>query len=342
MGISNWRRLIPLVLLLGVVGANASVSAGELDDVQGRGAVRCGVDDNRPGFAVLDVSGTWAGFDVDYCRAIAAAVLGKSSAVEIVPVSAKDRFRALQSGKIDVLFRDTAWTMARDTSLGLVFAGANFYDGRGLMVPKSLGVDSALQLTGAKVCVESGSESEGAVATFFSAHNMAYTPVPVANDAEQMAAYASGECNVYSGVLTALYATRLSMPTAADHVILPELLSKEPLGPIILQSDARWFSLVRWVHFALLDAEELGVTRGNVDQMRQNGSAEVRLLLGAEGGLGKDIGVANDWAAKAIAAVGNYGEIFERNVGRDSPLNMPRGLNALWTEGGIQFAPPVH
>lgn len=339
---SIWRALFPLALSLVAAGLAAPASAGVLDDVKARGAVRCGVDEHRPGFAVLDVSGTWSGFDIDYCRAIAAAALGRSAAVEIVPVSAKDRFRALQQGKIDVLFRDTAWTMARDTSLGLVFTGVTFYDGRGLMVPKSLGVDSALQLTGAKVCVESGSESEGAVAAYFTAHNMAYTPVPVADDAAQRAAYADGACNVYSGVLTALYVVRASLPASADQVILPELLSKEPLGPIVLQNDARWFALVRWVHYALLDAEELGVTRDNVDAMRQDGSAEVRLLLGAEGGLGKDIGVSNDWAAKAIAAVGNYGELFERNVGMESPLKMSRGLNALWTNGGLQFAPPIH
>lgn len=336
------HTLISFVALLTIGLGLSPVHASVLDDVKDRGMLRCGVDAHRPGFAAADADGAWSGFDVDYCRAIAAAVLGDGKLVQFVPVTSKDRFRAVQSGEIDVLFRDTAWTMARDTALGLMFAGMTFLDGEGFMVPRALGIDSALQMTGAKVCVETGSEAEAAVDAYFKAHSMAYTPVAVANGEAERAAYSTGRCNALTGLVSALHATRLGLAKPEDHVVLPELLSKEPLGPVVLQGDDRWFAVVRWVHFALLDAEELGVTQDNVAAMAAKGDADVRLLLGAEGGLGKDAGLPNTWAAAAIAAVGNYGEVFERNLGMGSALKMPRGLNALWTNGGIQFAPPIH
>jgi len=330
------------VLALGALNlATAVAHAGILDDVKSRKALQCGVDPGLPGFAAVDDQKQWSGFDIDYCRAIAAAVLGDATAVTFVPLTAKERFKALQSGAIDVLIRDTAWTMARDTSFGLTFTGVNYYNGQGFMVPKALGVDSALQLTGADVCIETGSATEVAVTAYFKAHGMSHTAVPVENDEKQKAAYESGLCNVYTGDTVSLYGARLGLAKPDDNVVLPEVLSKEPYGPVVLQSDYRWVAVVKWVHFALVNAEELAVTSQNVDAMKTSDDGDVRQLLGAEGMLGKGIGLQNDWAANAIKAVGNYGEIFERNLGAGSKLQIPRGFNALWTNGGIQFAPPI-
>jgi general L-amino acid transport system substrate-binding protein len=327
--------------LLALPVAGASAEAGILDQVKQRKVLQCGVDPGLPGFAVVDDQKQWSGFDVDYCRAIAAAVLGDGKAVAFVPLTARERFTALQTGAVDVLIRDTAWTMGRDTAFGVSFAGVNYYGGQGFMVPKSLGVDSALQLTGANVCIETGSATEIAVTAYFKAHAMSYNPVSVKDDERQKDAYESGLCNVYTGDTVALHGARLALAKPDDSIVLPELLSKEPYGPVTLQSDFRWLDVVKWVHFALLDAEELGVTAANVDAMKASDNADVRQLLGAEGSLGKAVGLDNAWAANAIKAVGNYGEIFERNLGAGSKLQIPRGLNALWTNGGIQFAPPI-
>ena len=332
--------LLPLVVGAFELAA-AHAGASTLDDVKTRGALRCGIDPSLPGFAQVDSQNRWSGFDVDYCRAIAAAVLGSGTAVEFVPLTAKQRFRAVRTGQVDVLIRDTGWTMARDTTYGLSFVGVNFYNGYGFMVPKLLGVASALELTGAKVCVETGSEAEVVVAAYFKAHNMTYTPVPVQNDSRQEAAYLSGLCNAYTGDTVGLSTARLGLDVPNDHVVLPEILSKEPYGPAVRQNDYGWFAVVKWVHFALLDAEELGITSANVDAMKAREDADVRQLLGSEGAFGEGIGLSNDWAANAIKAVGNYGEIFERNLGAGSRLHMARGLNALWIDGGIQFAPPI-
>lgn len=317
--------------------AHASI----LDDVKQRGALQCGVDPGLAGFAVADDQNEWSGFDIDYCRAIAAAVLGDPKKVKFVPLTAKQRFKALQAGEVDVLIRDTAWTMARDTSFGLTFAGVSYYNGQGFMVPKTLGVASALELTGAKVCLEPGSAAEVAATAYFKAHSMTFATVPVEDDEKQKAAYVAGLCNVYTGDAATLYATRLGLPAPEDNMVLPEILSKEPYGPAVLQQDYRWFTVVKWVHFALLDAEELGVTANNVDAMKTSDNADVRQLLGTEGSFGQGMGLKNDWAANAIKAVGNYGEIFDRNLGAGSKLGIARGLNALWTAGGIQFAPPI-
>lgn len=335
-------RSVPFIaaLALGVLGGSVA-TAGVLDTVKQRKMLQCGVNPGLPGFATVDGQGHWTGFDVDYCRAIAGAVLGDAKAVKFVPLTTKERFKALQTGAVDVLVRDTAWTMARDTSFGLTFAGINYYNGQGFMVPKALGVDSALQLTGANVCVETGSATEIAVTAYFKTHNMSYVAVPVGDDAKQKSAYESGLCNVYTGDTVSLYGARVGLKEPENSIVLPEIVSKEPYGPVVKQGDERWLALVKWVHFALLDAEELDITAENVDAMKDSENGDVRQLLGVEGGLGKAIGLDNAWAANVIRAVGNYGEIFERNLGADSKLQIPRGLNALWTKGGLQFAPAI-
>jgi general L-amino acid transport system substrate-binding protein len=336
---------MPVAVMAALAGAMVSSSvarAGILDDVKARKALNCGVDPGLPGFSVSDDGKNWRGFDVDYCRAISAAVLGDAQAVNFIPISAKQRFNALQSGEIDVLIRDTAWTMARDTTYGLTFAAINYYNGQGFMVPKSLGVDSGLQLTGANVCVESGSAAEIAVATFFQAHAMTYTAIAVADPAKEKEMYESGGCNVYTGDGVTLHAVRLTLAKPDESIVLPDILSKEPYGPLVLQDDPRWFDIVKWVHFALVNAEERGVTSQNIEAMATSTNADVRQLLGQDGDFGKGIGLDNGWAANAIKQVGNYGEIFARNLGDGSPLKIGRGLNELWTKGGLQFAPPIH
>ena len=321
--------------------AAAPVHAGVLEQVRARKSLDCGVDPGLAGFAASDPSGVWHGLDVDYCRAIAAAVLGDPAAVTFTPLTERERFTALQSGQVDVLIRDTAWTMGRDGSFGVTVAGVNYYGGLGFMVPKSLGVDSALQLTGANVCLETGSATEVAVAQYFKTHGMNVVPVAVESGEAERAAYISGHCNVMTGDTIALYGARLALPKPDDNMVLPEIVSKNAYGPVVRASDWRWAAVVRWVHFALVDAEELGVTAANVAVLRANENADVRQLLGVDGSFGKSLGLDNAWAASAVRAVGNYGEIFDRNLGAGSSLKIPRGLNALWTNGGIQYAPPV-
>jgi general L-amino acid transport system substrate-binding protein len=315
--------------------------AGILDNIKARKKLNCGVNPGLVGFAQHDDKGEWSGFDVDYCRAIAAAVLGDPKAVTFVPLTTKERFRELQSGRIDVLIRDTAWTMARDSSFGLMFAGVNFYGGIGFMVPKSLGVDSTLQLSGTRVCVQTGTAAEVAVAKYFKARSIAYTPVSIDTEEAERAAYEAGGCNAIGGDIVGLYEARLSLSTPEDSVVLQDIVAKEPYGPVVLQGDDRWFGVVKWVHFALLNAEELGVTSANAASMRGDPDEDVRNLLGADGEFGKGIGLSNDWALNAIAAVGNYGEVFERNLGSASRLGIARGMNRLWNQGGLQFAPAV-
>ena len=333
--------LVFIAVLAGAAWFSRPAAADTLADVQARKILNCGVDPGLPGFSVSDDGRNWHGFDVDYCRAIAAAVLGDASAVNFVPVSARQRFTMLQAREIDVLIRDTAWTMARDTTYGLNFTGVTYYNGQGFMVPTSLGVNSGLQLTGARVCVESGSAAEVAVAAFFQTRGMTYTAVPVDSAAKQQEAYETDACNVYTGDLVTLHAARLTLAQPDANLVLPDVLSKEAYGPLVIDNDPRWFNIVRWVHFALVNAEELGVTSQNVDTMASGTNAEVRQLLGQDGEFGKGIGLSNDWAAAAIRQAGNYGEIFDRNLGDGSSLKIARGLNELWTNGGLQFAPPV-
>jgi general L-amino acid transport system substrate-binding protein len=326
--------------LIGTAGA-ASAQTKTLDAVKQRGSLSCGVNVGLAGFSQPDDKGNWTGLDVDYCKAIAAAVLGDEKKVKYVPTTAKERFTALQSGEIDVLVRNTTWTMSRDSTLGLAFVGVNYYDGQGFMVKKSLGVKSAKELNGATVCVQTGTTTELNLADYFKVSNMTYKPVVFEKLDETVQAYLAGRCDVYTTDQSGLYSIRVQQPKPDDHVVLPEIISKEPLGPSVRQGDSQWFSIVKWVHYALLNAEELGVTKANVDQMASSTNPDIKRLLGKEGDFGKGIGLDNDWAVKIIKAVGNYGEVFDRNVGSGSRLNIDRGLNKQWNKGGLQYAAPV-
>ena len=282
----------------------------------------------------------WKGLDVDECRAIAAAIFNDPNKVKFLPVNAKDRPTILASGEIDVLIRNTTWTLSRQTA-GMFFTGVNFYDGQGFMVKKELGVDSALKLDGASVCVQQGTTTELNLADYFRTHNMKLEAVVFATDAEATKAYDSGRCDAYTTDASGLYSERLKMSKPDDNIVLPEIISKEPLGPSVRKDDIQWFQIVQWTHYALVTAEELGVTQANVDEKRKSDNPATRRLLGVEGSFGEGLGLTNDWAYRIIKAVGNYGEIFERNVGMGSPIKIRRGLNALWDKGGLQYAPPI-
>ena len=323
-------------LLAGVCGAGA----GTLDTIKARGALICGSNPGLAGFALPDDQGVYRGLDVDLCRAIAAAIFNDPNKVKFLPINAKDRPTILASGEIDVLIRNTTWTMSREIA-GMFFTGINYYDGQGFMVRKKLGVESALKLDGASICVQQGTTTELNLADYFRANNMKFEPVVFATDDETVKAYDSGRCDAYTTDASGLYAERLKLSAPNDHIVLPEIISKEPLGPSVRKDDINWFQIVQWAHFALLTAEELGVTQANVDEKLQSPSPEIRRLLGVEGDFGKNLGLTNDWAYRMIKAVGNYGESFERNVGQGSPIKIRRGLNELWSKGGLQYAPPI-
>jgi general L-amino acid transport system substrate-binding protein len=333
-------KVLTLSILIGLF-ASAPAFASTLESVQAEGVVKCGVNAELPGFGEEDEAGNWSGFDVDYCRAIAAAVFGDPAKVTFIATTSSDRFRQLQSGAIDVLLRNTTWTMSRDTSLNLAFAGVNYYDGQGFMVRRSLGVTSALELSKATVCVQSDTTTELNLADYFQARGMQYTLIIRPTIEEAMATYGREECTAYTGDATALYAIRLKMANPQDHIVLPQVVSKEPLGPTVRQGDEQWLNIVKWTHFALLNAEESGVTSDNVEQMRGSTNANIRRLLGVEGEFGKGLGLSEDWAFNVIRHLGNYGQIFDRNLGSSSPFGISRGLNALWVDGGLQYAPPV-
>ncbi|MGB3718473.1 MAG: amino acid ABC transporter substrate-binding protein [Proteobacteria bacterium] len=338
------RRVIKFGLLSAlVVAISAPAMAQEktLDAVKKRGVLNCAVNVGLPGFSQPDDKGNWTGLDVDYCKAIAAAVLGDPNKVKYIPTTAKERFTALQSGEADVLVRNTTWSLARDSSLGLSFVGVNYYDGQGFMVKKSLGVTSAKELDGATVCVQTGTTTELNLADYFRTNNMKYQPVVFEKAAEIVQAYQAGRCDVFTTDASGLYAERLQMQNPDEHIVLPEIISKEPLGPSVRQGDSQWFTIVKWVHFALVNAEELGITQANVEEMKSSQNPEIRRFVGVEGDFGQGLGLDNDWAVRIIKAVGNYGEIFDRNVGKDSRLKIERGLNALWNQGGLQYAPPI-
>ncbi|WP_319532081.1 amino acid ABC transporter substrate-binding protein [uncultured Cohaesibacter sp.] len=322
------------------MGATAA-SAATLDDVKGKDAVQCGVSQGLPGFSNPDSAGNWTGLDVDFCRAMAAAIFGDDTKAKFSPLSAKERFTALQSGEIDVLPRNTTWTMTRDTSLGLNFVGVNYYDGQGFMIRKSLGVTSALELSGASVCTNTGTTTELNVTDYFRANNMELELVQFEKADEVVQAYDGGRCDVYTTDASGLYAQRLKLTNADDHIVLPEIISKEPLGPVVRQGDDQWFNIAKWVLFAMVNAEELGVTKANVDEMKESTNPSIRRLLGVEGAFGEGIGLSNDWAYNIIKLVGNYGESFDANVGPETPLGIARGVNALWSKGGLMYAPPI-
>lgn len=338
------RLVTPAIGAAIVFAAGAAVAEAQSDTlsaVKQRGALNCGVNPGLPGFGQSDDRGNWRGFDIDYCKAIGAAVLGDASRVRYVPATARERFALLGSGTVDVLLRNTTWTSTRDSSLGLAFVAVTYYDGQGFMVKASRRVSSVKELNGASVCVLGGTTTELNLSSHFTANAMAYKPLIFEKFDEAVQAYLADRCEVYSADESSLYSARVLQARPAEHVVLPELISKEPLGPSVRQGDARWFTIVRWVHFALLNAEELGVTQANVDEMLDSANPEVRRLLGVEGDFGNGLGLDNGFAAKMVKAVGNYGEIFERNVGSDSRLKIARGLNNLWNRGGIQYAPPV-
>ena len=334
-------RRFGTILALAVILAAQSASAETLQTVKDRGILNCGANGTLAGFGLPDAQGNWTGLDVDVCRAVAAAIFNDASKVKFVPLSAKDRFTALQSGEVDVLVRNTTWTLSRDTSLGLNFTGVDYYDGQGFMVHKALKVNSALELNGASVCVQQGTTTELNLADFFRAHNMQLKSVTFATANEAVKAYDAGRCDAYTTDASGLYAERLRLSNPNDHIVLPEIISKEPLGPAVRHGDDQWFDIVKWVLFAMLNAEELNITQNNVDEMVKSGNPEIRRFVGTEGNYGEMLGLSKDWAVRIIKLVGNYGESFERNVGQGSPLKIDRGLNKLWSKGGIQYAPPI-
>jgi general L-amino acid transport system substrate-binding protein len=334
--------------LLASAAAVASVAfvggavAGTLDDVKGAGKLKCGVTTGLAGFGAPDNAGEWHGLDVDLCKAVAAAVFGDASKVEYKPLSAEQRFTALQSGEVDMLARNSTWTLSRDSQLGLDFVAVNYYDGQGFMVKKGLGVASAKELKGATVCVQEGTTTEKNLGDFDRANSLSMQPVKFKENEQARSAYDEGRCDAYTTDASGLAAERTTMKDPSEHVILPEIISKEPLGPVVRHGDDQWADVVKWSHFATLIAEEKGVTQANVgDMMASATDPELRRFLGVEDKMGEGLGLSNDWAVNIIKAVGNYGEIFERNVGLKTPLALARGLNDLWTRGGLQYAPPV-
>jgi general L-amino acid transport system substrate-binding protein len=316
-------------------------TAGTLENVKKDGYLKCGVSTGLPGFAEVGADKKWKGLDVDMCRSVAAAVLGDASKVKIVPLTAKERFTALQSGEVDLLSRNTTWTNTRDASLGLNFTGVNYYDGQGFLVSKKLGVNSAKELDGASVCITAGTTTELNLAEYFNLNGMKYQPITYDTADQVTKGFEAGRCDLITSDASQLYALRTKMKNPNDYKVLPEIISKEPLGPVVRQGDDDWFNVVRWSLFAVKAAEEFGVTSANVDKMAKSAkNPEVKRLLGESGKIGENLKLDAKWAYNIVKQVGNYGESFERNVGKGSPLNIDRGINALWTKGGLQYAPP--
>jgi general L-amino acid transport system substrate-binding protein len=328
-----------LAAILGI--AASAASAQTLNTVKQRGVLNCGSNGTLAGFGLPDSQGRWTGLDVDFCKALAAAIFNDANKVKFVPLTSKDRFTALQSGEVDVLARNTTWTSSRDTSLGLNFTGVNYYDGQGFLVRKSLKLNSALELGDAAVCVQQGTTTELNLADYFRANKMKLKTVTFATATEALKAYDAGRCDAYTTDASGLAGERLRLAQVDDHIVLPEIISKEPLGPAVRHGDDQWFDIVKWTHFAMINAEELGITQANVDEQKKSDNPDVKRLLGSEGKHGEALGLTDDWAYRIIKLVGNYGEVFERNVGQGSPLKIARGLNALWNKGGLQFAPSV-
>jgi general L-amino acid transport system substrate-binding protein len=340
-GAPRRRGLAGLVIGVAALFAAMAASAQTLSVVKARGALVCGVNEGLPGFSNVDPAGRWSGFDVDFCRALAAAIFADPNRVKLVPLSAEARFQALKDGKIDVLSRNSTWTMGREADYGLTFAGVTYYDGQGFMAPRAMKVSSALELDGARVCVLAGTTSIDNVSDYFAANHMTLQVVSLSSLDEMVKTYDSGLCGVATSDLSQLYALRQRLANPRGHVILPDVISKEPLGPVVRQNDPNWVEIVRWVHYAMLDGEELGVGQRTLGQALQSQKPEVMRLVGSAGDFGEELGLSNAWAANVLRAVGNYGESFDRNLGVKSPLAIPRGLNQLWDAGGIQYAPPI-
>ena len=323
------------------LGTASLAAADTLENTLERGAVQCGVSDGLPGFSAPNDQGEWQGLDVDVCRAVAAAIFGDADAVRYISLNAVERFTALQSGEVDLLSRNTTWTTTRDTTLGVNFTGVTFYDGIGFMINRELGVDSVYGLDGAAICVQSGTTTELNVADFFRANDMQFDPIVFDTSEQTVGGYEAGRCDVLTSDTSQLAALRIQLAEPEQAVILPEIISKEPLGPAVRQGDDLWFNIVKWSLFAMLNAEEMGITSENVDEMLNSEDPDIARLLGQDGNYGEAMQLEADWAYNIVKQVGNYGESFERNVGMDSPLQIERGLNALWTNGGIQYAPPI-
>ncbi len=334
----NQLLWIVTLIFIGLLFPSAG-SAATLDDLKKKGYIQCGVNTGLAGFSQPDSKGEWRGIDVDLCRAVAAAVFGDAKKVRYTPLTAQQRFTALQSGEIDLLSRNTTWTITRDTSLGLNFVGINYYDGQGFMVAKKLKVKSAKQLNGASVCVQPGTTTELNLADYFRANRMKFKPVVIEKLEEVLNAYFAGRCDVYTTDVSGLIASRASRaPKPADHVILPEIISKEPFGPVVRHGDDQWFDIVKWSLYAMIDGEELGITSKNIDQKKTSTNPVLQRFLGVKGGFGKMLGLDDRWAYNIIKQVGNYAESFERNL---TPLGLDRGINKLWNQGGLLYAPPL-
>jgi general L-amino acid transport system substrate-binding protein len=336
------KRVLTSIICAAALGlAGSAADAQTLTTVKTRGVLNCGSNPGLAGFGLPDAQGNWTGLDVDVCRAIAAAIFDDPTKVKFVPLTAKDRFTALQSGEVDVLVRNTTWTSSRDTSLGLNFTGVDYYDGQGFMVRKALKVNSALELSDAAVCVQQGTTTELNLADYFRANKMKLKTVTFATSDEAVKAYDAGRCDAYTTDASGLYSERLRLANPNDHVVLPEIISKEPLGPAVRHGDDQWFDIVKWVLFAMIIAEEQGLTQKNITEALGSDNPDIKKFVGTENNYGEQLGLTKDWALRIIKHVGNYGEVFERNVGQGSPLKIQRGLNALWTKGGIQYAPPI-
>ncbi|MDQ0512863.1 amino acid ABC transporter substrate-binding protein [Ancylobacter amanitiformis] len=329
---------------LAVAGALMSASLAQADtlsEVKARGTLKCGVNQGLDGFSAKDDKGQWTGFDVDMCRAVAAAVLGDAGKVEYVPLSAEARFPALQKGEIDLLSRNSTWTLSREADLKLIFAGVSYYDGQGFLVPIARNINGALELGSAKVCVQAGTTSVLNARDYARQNNLQLEMIELPSVDDVVKSYADGKCDVITTDVSQLYALRLKLAKPADHIVLPDVISKEPLGPVVRQGDDRWLNVVKWSFFALLNAEELGISTATLDQALASEKPDVKRFVGTEGNYGEQLGLGKDWAVRIVKSVGNYGEVFERNIGANSKLGIPRGINQLWSVGGIQYAPPI-
>lgn len=338
---NNKPFLLTVSAVLAATLASGAQAGETFDAIKERGSLVCGVSTGLPGFSAPDDQGNWQGLDVDVCRGIAAAVFNDPSKVQFVPLNAKERLTALQSGEIDVLSRNTTWTSSRDTSLGLNFTGVSFYDGQGFLVKKNLGVSSASELSGAAVCIQSGTTTELNLADYFQANDMDFEAVVFDTSDQTVGGFEAGRCDVLTSDTSQLNALRIKLSDPEGAMVLPEVISKEPLGPSVRQGDDQWFDIVKWTLFAMINAEELGITSDNADEMKNSEKPDVARFMGTDGNYGEAMGLSSDWAYNIIKHVGNYAEIFDANVGKDSPLKIERGLNALWTDGGIQYAPPI-
>jgi general L-amino acid transport system substrate-binding protein len=333
----RFAALAAATLLVGVTTASAQT----LKSVQERGHLLCGVSEGLPGFSAPDAGGAWTGFDVDFCRALSAAIFNDAGKVQFVPLSAAARFAALKDKRIDVLSRNSTWTLEREAGLGLLFAAVTYYDGQGFMARRALDVESGLELDGKKVCVQAATTNELNLADYFRNNRISYTPAAFPTADAALKAYSDGACDAFTSDVSQLHALRVRLSSPRDHLILADVISKEPLGPAVRQDDVQWLNVVKWTHFAMVNAEELGVGKATLDEALKSQKPDVRRLLGHEGGFGQQLGLANDWVVRIVRLVGNYGEVFERNVGTDTRLGIPRGINSLWDRGGLQYAPPV-